>query len=189
MTIAEIWGKFEDRNRRVEEIAGKIKAVKAEIASLDERKAASVAGGSSEQAIELLRARRDKEDELQILLQVLESVKTANVTHQGEISAVWADVCADVKAEFDNEILPELQAAFERYTQAVDAVAALRQKAHIAAAQLDRMAKLCNNCSTHFKNPFQGLGLNKYYPERAVMAKLNSGEVNITTALDFSGRL
>jgi hypothetical protein len=120
---------------------------------------------------------------------VLESVKTANVTHQGEISAAWADICDDVKSDFDNEVLPELQAAFERYIQAVDAVATLRQKAHIAAAQLDRMAKLCNNCNPHFQNPFQGVGLNKYYPERVVMAKLNSGEDNITQALAFSGRL
>ena len=44
-------------------------------------------------------------------------------------------------AEYEKEVLPELQVAYSRYCQAVEAVAALRQKAQAPAAQIEQMAK------------------------------------------------
>jgi len=173
MTITELQNKFADKDRRISEMAEKIKAVENEIACLDRQKQTSVQNGTPDQAIQLMRTRRDKEDELQILCQVRDSIKAEPAVSQRDISKVWDGVCNKVMTEFEGEALPELQEAYTRYRQAVEALVALRQKAHTAASQLDNMER-AEGLYSSIRNPFIGIEpLANYYPNRAILEKLN----------------
>lgn len=180
MTIKEISGKLADKDKRVSEVAEKIKAVESEMESLDQQKQSSVQSGAPDKAIELMRAIRDKEDELKILCQVRDNLTATPAATQGEFLEAWNAICTELMAEYEKEVLPELQSAYSRYCQAVEAVAALRQKAQAPAAQIEQMAK-GQGFNMVLPSPFLGVELNKYYPDKTVSRKLNcldSGMLN-----------
>ena len=170
MTIADLSAKIADKNRHISEIDENIKAVEAEIARLDRQKQSNVQLGNSEAAIELMKSKRAKQDELEVLCQVRDSIKSTPAVSHSDIAEVWGVISTDIRAEFDNEALPELEAAYSRYCQAVEAVIALRHKAHTQASQLDKIV----GGSTAIDTPFTNVSLSKYYPNKSYLAKLNS---------------
>ena len=189
MTIADLSTKIADKNRRISEIAENIKAVEAEIYHLNRQKQNSVQSGNSEAAIELMKSMRTKQDELEVLCQVRDSIKSTSAISHNDIAEVWGEISAEIRAEFDNEVLPELEAAYNRYCQAIEAVIALRHKAHIQASQLDKIV----GGSTAIDTPFKNVSLYEYYPNKSYLAKLNSMDSGgivttpITKPLSFDG--
>ena len=172
MTLKELSNKFADKNKRISEINEKIEAVSLEIAGLNEQELTGIQNEKPDFVIKLLQKRRDKEDELQILNRVRDSIKTSPVISSDEIIDAWSGISADIIGEFENEVLPELTEAYERFCQAVENVIVLRQKAHEPACRLKRMAEV-ENVPVRINNPFSNVNLATYYPNRTVLAKLN----------------
>jgi hypothetical protein len=182
MTIKEIFSKFEDRTNRYCDISEKVKMVEADISRLDEKKRRSVKNGSPEQAIGILRERRDKEDELQILRQVMESIKNSPVTSHEEISRAWANTCAEIKNALVGEALPELKEAYHKYEQAIEAIAKLHKSAQGAAYELKRLAKI-DNIEMHFGSPFLEADIAPYKAQHALLSKINSIYGGLTSSI------
>lgn len=172
MTTTDLSTKITDKAERLSELDKSIKAIEAEISDLNKQKQNSVKSGDSETALEIVKTIRAIQDELEILCQVRDNVKSTSAITQSEIVETWSGISADIRAEFDNKVYPELQDAFKQYCQAVEAVVTLRQKAHVSATQLDRVAKF-EGVSVKLPTPFVGVSLNDYYPKKSILEKLN----------------
>lgn len=181
MTIEDISSKIAEKNKRISELNKKINALKFDIESLERQKQASIESGDPDIAIKLTKARRDKEDELAVLCQVEKSLASTPAVTRGEFSETWRTISADLTAQLENDILPELEAAYNRYCKAV---AALRQKAQHPAAELEKMAR-GEGLNMVLPNPFLGIDLYDYYPNREYLSKLkclDNGILNIPIA-------
>ena len=172
MTIKELSNKFADKNSRILETTEKIKTVKTEIVDLNDQELVSIQNEKPESVMKLIQKRRAKEDELQILYRVRDCINASPVIAQCEIDEVWSGICTDIMSEFENAVLPELKEAYERFCQAVEAIVTLRQKAHKLACQLKKIAEE-EFIQVRINNPFSGLNLAEYYPNKIVLAKLN----------------
>lgn len=164
--------KSEDKEKRIDEIREKISLIQADIAALQSQKQESIKSGLSEQAIELLKKQRDKEDELKILNQVLANIQLTPAVSKSEILETWDDICKGLLTECEKEVLPELEDAYNRYCKAADKIVELRRKAQQPAALLERIAEL-QGIRTVLRNPFKGVETDKFHINKPIIAKLN----------------
>lgn len=184
MTIANLTTKLDEKTERIAELAKRIKSAEADIFGIEQQMDISVKQGEPDCAVDLLRQKRAKEDELQILRQVMDNIRTTPIISPVDIKEAWSQCSTEYRSEMVNTALPKLQEAYEQYIQAAEAIFQLRQRAHIKAKQLDTMARQ-ENVQVHLNNPFDGFALVKdYWPGKTYIPHLNCVSVPILNYVD-----
>ena len=173
MKISDIERKTEGKRGRIAEISAEIKALEGEISHLDAEIKSCVKVEATEHAIELTRAKRDKEDELEIHRQVLKSIETTPAVSHDDITNTWQKISHGINAQFTEIVLPELAEAYDRYVHAVEALETLCSAAEEKARTLKNIAEMSGH-NAYLENPFGKIDLVKlYWPDKEFVGRLN----------------
>ncbi|MEG1894589.1 MAG: hypothetical protein RR162_00015 [Oscillospiraceae bacterium] len=181
MTLLELQSKSNNKLSNGNALSADIKKTFNAITSLKCNIDKAISANNEELALSLTRQKRDLEDKIEISNQVLENIQNNPAFSIQDLNDCWDNANMDYNKRIET-LYPELQRAYEKFSEDVSELLSIRQDAFTMAKMLLQIASVQK---VNFKpyNQFERKTCIEFW-DRKLNFKLNCLDVNILQSLE-----